>query len=390
MSLDRIFKGPYVRLSTEQEVGLIDALSRLCGVAESRHRLEKLWRRFILLEEETKRNAAVDLSGADFSRFPDHDLLEAFEASCRAPMAVEAFFPAPYSTVPFPPRRWIFLTWQMLVGLYAPEQGLVAESFLPSHFFARFQRTLPPLGELDSDERALLSPCLFAWAESIGDPAAREIGRRGAKHPGGFYAATLLLGNALRGIGMRDPRLEKQAESCLNTLRKFTWSKIPPGVLQTVSESEATSVDREKVLDDQIIETVATRWGTSELDPLEVVRRALSGKLDIAPRAVANDLVDRARHERVRQRFHIDFFERRPDGGVDESTDPEEAKADESPGPEEFAMLLCRVDPESRTLLAELLASGGLQTDLASRLGIPLRTVERLMAKLKTLLKDET
>src|SRR5262249_17993370 len=54
---------------------------------------------------------------------------------------------------------------------------------------------------------------------------------------------------------------------------------------------------RKAALDYAVLDTVAQRW---DIDGLEALARSLNGELDIAPKAIADDLRDREKHERRR------------------------------------------------------------------------------------------
>lgn len=128
---------------------------------------------------------------------------------------------------------------------------------------------------------------VFAWG---------EMERRGRGHVG-FEAARLRLIAALPGPDGRGrtPGIERHAAAAVERIaRSATAQARGRGLLRPASDARGLGPGDVRA---QVPLTVARRWGG--LDPLVALARAVEGGLDIAPRAVADDVADEADHRRL-------------------------------------------------------------------------------------------
>jgi hypothetical protein len=219
-----------------------------------------------------------------------------------------------------------------------------------------------------------------------------ETGRRCEAHVGS--AAGLLL--AVMGLKRAVPeealpsdestQVVAALEGLRKAVRRIDRPRVLKGVVRAGDWEEANADIRA-----QILLTLEARWG--QLHPLDALALGLDGRLDIAPRAVYDDLIDRGRQSAVREKFEVLFWEREPtvpvSGPEDPRADSWEPSATAWQPDEEAAMdeLLARLSGNPavvRYLLAAF--NGEAQIEVAARLKVSDRTVRNLHKRFRELL----
>jgi hypothetical protein len=206
----------------------------------------------------------------------------------------------------------------------------------------------------------------------------REFEQRGKDHIG--YAAALL--ELSRRAEHLSPIFGEVGEE---TIRRLTGGR---GELRSHLERKGLNAAQISDLLDglagQAALTVERRWGLVE--PLELLGRALEGGLNIAPRAIRDDVTEAARPHSRQRRFEVSFERRSSGSPGPEGTDP----CDVAMRPDaeaEYRELLTEIEknPELLGFVLEA-ASADTQIETAKKLGVTDRTVRNLRQKLlKTL-----
>ncbi len=244
---------------TAADVALI---ARALGHPATKPQLATLWQAFLQEQAETK----AALQCTDWSQVPDDDLVAYGEGRAAVLAGIGSFLPSGYGDVPFAVRCSLYVHLLVLFGI-----GAVAAGVPVSPLFLALEA---------------------ARLHQGGQYAVREMSRRGSKHVG-MHMALLLL--AARGGA--HAAVVAQA---LEALRKAMHKKIPPGTRDVIGRASHTGGKTDfhaawqSERDLQSFETGHQRWGR-HLDWRTLLTRGFGGGLDIAPRAIADDLTDSAR-----------------------------------------------------------------------------------------------
>lgn len=141
---------------------------------------------------------------------------------------------------------------------------------------------------------------LFRWdllLHAAHSFAATEAAHRALRHIG-FHAARLLLEQRWLALGRVSIRSEQGIEYSLKNLRRLISSTLKrtatPRVLPRLAEVEAPGDKSamDSILDTQAWETIEKRLRSKSWD--EILLDVLNGQLNILPRAIADDISDRA------------------------------------------------------------------------------------------------
>jgi hypothetical protein len=197
-------------------------------------------------------------------------------------------------------------------------------------------------------------------------------------------------------LSLAVPRAEREAQRALETLRRVIWSKLPDGIRAEIMHRESSGTtpayeNLKAAIERQAIDTVHERWGKG--DPFETLARAMTGQLDILPRAATDDLIDSLRSEHRREKITVSLRARTltdTELGVSgEEPDLPEFMPDEIAQSRELKERIKR-HPKFRALAEsyEACAEGGrepTQAEVAARLGVTERTVRNLLADVRKL-----
>ena len=112
----------------------------------------------------------------------------------------------------------------------------------------------------------------------------------------GFLAALLLLQMAARRNGISVAGLEDQADDALRKLGRIVGDKLKRGAKLHCVPPHSVRYDD---VTSQIGLTIGARWGKGAVE-IERLLDSLGGKLDIAPTAIRDDLVEAWRSDRRR------------------------------------------------------------------------------------------
>jgi hypothetical protein len=220
-----------------------------------------LWQAFLQEQRETK----AALKETDWSQVSDNELVAYGEGRAAVLAGIASFLPSAYKDIPFAERCSLFVHLLVVFGIGAVAAG------------------------------APVSP-LFLALEAVrlhqgGRYAIREMSRRGSTHVGMHMALLLLAAQSAH---------EEVVAQALEALRKAMYKKIPDGTRKligragrTVGTTSAAHAALRAAMDAQSFETGQRRWGAGDWRTL--LTQGFAGKLDIAPRAVADDLKDSAR-----------------------------------------------------------------------------------------------
>jgi hypothetical protein len=132
-------------------------------------------------------------------------------------------------------------------------------------------------------------PARAAFYHMAAPFVSTEITRRRTRHPVSVYAANLLV--AMDGSPSGDADHPAVAEA-VEELRKRVWWKLPPAMRERKA-NESPELPSLAITGD-IPATLIKEWGS---DSLWAYVQALDGKLNIAPQAIAHDIIDAARRE---------------------------------------------------------------------------------------------
>jgi hypothetical protein len=247
-----------IRLTAADVALIVRALSH----PATKPQLATLWQAFLLEQAETK----AALEQADWSQVPDDDLVAYGEGRAAVLSGIASFLPRTreYADVPFAVKCSLYVHLLVLFGIGAVAAG------------------------------APVSP-LFLALEAVrlhqgGQYAIREMSRRGSKHVG-VHMALLLL-------AARNDTHETVVAEALEALRKAMHRQLSQGTRDVIGRATYTGrttpgAAMRSEMDVQSFETGHQRWG--HLDWRTLLTRGFGGGLDIAPRAIADDLKDLAR-----------------------------------------------------------------------------------------------
>ncbi len=298
----------------------------------------------------------------------DYELVNILFHSVEIRVAIETFLPR---TLPIEPpeaaphvRLWSYVqAWALscCASLVENPKAPLEETFAPIYLIAKFL--------------------------AAGPLAEAEIRRRGVRHVG-YHAAMLLLIAVVLDEGCTDKALlDQDAEQALKVLERAARG-VRPGI---PLEKEEWRAELGRVLPEeirgQIFETLTHKY--PGLDTRELLARSLKGELDIAPRAIRDDLAKSV----ARERREIPILIRERPAGEDAESPRswEDALPSREFNPEEaacFQALLTRLrdDPRCRRLL-QAMQGAETQKEIAARLGVEERTVRNWRAKLRELLE---
>lgn len=307
--------------------------------------MEDLWGRLRTAEAALR----SEFEGRNWSEVSSWQLLEWLDAAIGVHLGVEAFLPPRLDRLPLPVRRFLYVH----VFLFAAGARLA--------------------------ENRAIRPIWYAAAAPF---LTEEFERRAQQHMGAEAGVLLLIMGALRLTpANQSGLLERDATATVDRLTKIVGKmRVPPQ-------------DRPEI-PGQIPITLGGRWG--QLDPIESLARALEGELDIAPRAVRDDLVEQAikalTGEKKRARFEVLFREHGEDQDIAEA---EVTEKDVVPREEERRLLerlhiqeRLRASPRMTRLVAAFLEEPGRQAELARRLEVTDRTLRSWMKELERILKE--
>lgn len=345
-------------------------------------RREKVQRALGVMRQQwhrTLNRMIADLNKTDWTHVPSADLVVLLESGWYVQVGVTWLLPTPKAVGDLDRLSW-------------------------------FYETLLRKGCMDyRSDKTLKHPLQLAvncaMAQLVGNYAWREVLRRGEQHKPGFAAALLLwcMTMARQGIGGR--AREQTADNAATFLKNVTLKRSLPRV-QEIREN----------VDSQVVETLTRRWGdidTFDLDKLaacaaspsetwgnldvfEVLSRALDGKLNIAPRAIADDLQDH--FKRVRRYVPVGG-----DGSpVDSDEEDQEPRRQQPPMGSNANTWTPLDDAISREHLEAIQADPKLtqlvkaavenpdatQEALAEALGVTDRTIRNWVTQLKATLAD--
>ncbi len=298
--------------------------------------LVRLWEQFIACQARMRE----DLDRMEWSEVSAWDLVAWVEAAVSVQLGILRFLPPEVADLDPNVRRWLFVQALILKGLETAASGELAHPLLPA---------------------------LRAAASYMGgDAADAKIGRRGAGHVG-FLAGMLCLLMAALRQGALGSALAGDQERAVEALKKSVWRRVP-------------AEQHPEVLG-QIQLTLEERWG--QLDPLETLARALQGELNIAPRAIQDDLLDQLRGEVRREQVEVQFKERTEmeDGGEDMVPSPEWGPEEERRWRE--CLSLVEHDARFRRLLLAAMEGAETEKEIAERLRVTDRTVRNWITLLK-------
>jgi hypothetical protein len=207
----------------------------------------------------------------DWTAVDGSKLMTAWQSTVAVQAHVDAFLPS----AELMDRYWYYLLGlvayaraEMEQGLWQPAEGL-APDVIP--FLRAFLA-----------QNALLS----------GPAVHREVRRRRQQHVGA-PAADLVWHHQCEPLDCPETEAAQLTENALAALRRATVRDASRRLKLQLDPAQALAVDREAQLRSQVWKTVIERWG--HLSPLEAMAAALDGNLDIAPRAIVDDLIEQMR-----------------------------------------------------------------------------------------------
>jgi hypothetical protein len=237
-------------------------------------------------------------------------------------------------------------------------------------------------GEIPAVRWAVMKALSGAACYAMAPYVKREVARRAKDHVG--YAAALL------EVSRRADHLTPIfGVADAEAIGRLTWGQRRPvrRALERRGLNPSLIDDFLDGLDGQAVITVADNWG--QVDPLELIGRALEGDLNVAPMAIQNDLKDAARRPSKQRRFEVNF-ERRPslrDPDPEPFDHPDGAMKPDAEA--EYQELLARVAADPRLWGYVLVARDAeTQAQAARALGVTDRTVRNLQQNLKALLRQ--
>ncbi len=270
----------------------------------------------------------------------------------------------------------------LFTGLNVPDPiAAFDELFWPLRF--------PSVSRLEVPERLIAEGAIrfygMAW---FCGPAEAEIERRLSRHVGGEAGRLLLYGKMkTRLAGWLD--FDQEHERALDAVRLSVERKARPTMQQLLVEHRDRPPDVQWEVAGQIPITLDADWG--HLDGLQALAAAIDGNLDIAPEAVAHDLVDALRRDSRRRKIEVHFVQNKAAGNPEAPT--EEDVPSREPSPHEAAAFTRDLDRLSTVSprLAEVARGrvrGETEQEIAARLGCDVRTVKRDLAEIRLLLRQ--
>lgn len=161
-------------------------------------------------------------------------------------------------------------------------------------------------------------------------PVMRELKKRGEKHigfPAGLYKFLSGIEGWAGPLGILDEAILKKMDEFLKKvfLKKTAFTMLKNYECNFENLSLATKLTKDEIRSRAAV-TLGERWNN---DPFYALRDSLDGKLNIAPRAVADDVIDQLRKAYIREdriKLHLTL----PDEDDPDKEDPAikiEAKA---------------------------------------------------------------
>jgi hypothetical protein len=244
-----------------------------------------------------QRRLTDELAKWDWRNESSHQLLELAVAHGSLQDGLTSFLPKQYQNL-FPV--------DVLQFLFAHQLLAVGESWLHDH--PEDQVTAPSVLDALPESMRLLSredrsalPLKRAIVTWMAAPfVGEEIGRRSKGHVG-FSAAALVFVHDLFGLKLADQfipdrEVENIVSSAIDTLRASSWRQAKDRTgqaLKCTSGDEHAAILNEH-LSGAAWETVTKKWG--HLKGLDVLARALDGELNVAPRAIVDDIMGDLSH----------------------------------------------------------------------------------------------
>ena len=145
-----------------------------------------------------------------------------------------------------------------------------------------------------ADSLALLHSAF--WLLMIQPGLQAEIARRQDAHIGS-HAGLIRLLMHMKAAGVPPDLADEKLNDEIAIVRRIVWSKLSTGIRAAV-EGDGDRSERERhrtsTLDAFVLDTIMKEYG---VDGLEARARSLNGELNIAPRAIANDIADEQKRE---------------------------------------------------------------------------------------------
>lgn len=206
----------------------------------------------------------------EWNQYSSHQLIWWAVAEMTLRRAIENFLPPPYDQLLRSAQTWLYLFQLIVTG--------TAEATKP--------QTAHP-EPLELARRAI-------HVRLAGPYARGEIQRRIKQHVGSPVGELLLW----RGIDAESDQgsllqtLDGEAivEEILDKLRACSWRQTKQRVAKVVKDEALVAETLKAQLSMEIYETVVTRWGG--LEGLDALARSLDGQFNIAPRAVADRVME--------------------------------------------------------------------------------------------------
>jgi hypothetical protein len=228
----------------------------------------------------------------------------------------------------------------------------------------------------------------------------------------GRFAVPLFYARDLARLGGQTPtNIAAGVETGIRVLGKITSTKVPRAVKATIMREESTQVRGKKehahrkvrqseeplpplqprevfrtIVDGQLVETISDEH--KAVNSAEATVLAMDGRLNIIPRATANDLKDQYKHRRIIEKFEISFAEKSEEGQPFRElaeTQPEMKSADDAERRAPQAILAdLLADPRFQKLLAATETGATTQLEMARHWEVSERTIRNWVKALET------